>query len=81
MRCILTDFDGAGHVCVCVCVCVYVYTYIYIYVHTYTYIYIYAYIYIYLYVCARTCARDESDGVALVSRIDKIIGLFCIRAL
>jgi len=71
----------------------YIYIYIYIYIHIYTevctYIYIYthmrcAHIYIYIHIHFTDMCTPQveiSYGVALVSRIDKIIGLFCKRAL
>ena len=52
------------------------------YISIYTYIYKYAYIYKYTYTytyCQASCPK--AYGVALVSSIDKIIGLFCNRAL
>ena len=67
-------------VCVCVCVCKYIYIYIYIYIYTYTYMHIY----IYTYKCMYLVFYDQDEiccGVASVSRIDKIIGLFCKRDL
>jgi len=59
-----------------------IYTYINIHIHVYMYIDIYVYTYMYIYTCrglpatAHTCLW-MSYGVATVSRILKIIGLFC----
>jgi len=65
-------------------------------VYIYKYAYTDMYRYIYIYVCTHMCvynnvidlrldislhARIYTYGVALVSRIDKIIGLLCKRAL
>jgi len=49
--------------------------------HNWTYIYIYTHINIYIYVYIYVCIHIYRYGVASVSRIDKIIGLFCKRAL
>jgi len=51
-----------------VCMYIYIYTYIYIYIYIYIHVYIYVYIHIYY-------------GVATLSRLLKIEGLFCKRAL
>ena len=52
------------------------------YISIYTYIYKYAYIYKYTYTYTYGQAScPKAYGVALVSSIDKIIGLFCNRAL
>ena len=70
---------------------IYMYICIHIYIYIYTYIYILTYIYIYMKytyitipypktsVC-RSCISFAYEE-ALVSRIDKITGLFCKRAL
>jgi len=51
------------------------YVYVYIYVHAFIYIYIHTY------VSQLHLMKKSHYGVAWVSRIDKIIGLFCKRAL
>jgi len=64
---VLDVAGGKGKLCVCVCVCVFVCEY--------------------LGACVCVCAWEllgflvERCGVATVSWIDKIIGLFCKRAL
>jgi len=63
-------------VCVCLCLCVYMYMYINRYSHNFIRVCIHMYIHIFVY-----DFPDIVYGVALVSRIDKIIGLFCKRAL
>jgi len=77
------------HMCtyLCICVCTYIHIHIcidmYLYVYQYTYIYTFI-IYIYVsyikletpYICAYI-RFFNGYGVALVSRIDKIIGLLC----
>ena len=74
---------------------IYIYIYIYIiYIYIYIYTYLSLYIYLRLYVCINVCTYIQKTqykrpidswyicyGVALVSRIDQIIGLFCKRAL
>jgi len=49
--------------------------------HIYIYIYIFLYVYIYIHICREAFAHYfqlyDMYGVAMVSRIDKIIGLFC----
>jgi len=71
---------GCGFgVCVtrCLCICVgghihihiYIYMYLHVYIHVFMYTHTNKYIYTYMYVCWY--------GVATVSRIDKITGLFC----
>jgi len=70
-------------------VCIYLYIYIYIYIYIYTHMNIYIYINMsqvrLIHMCDMTLrnVRDttHSHGVATVSRIDKIIGLFCKRDL
>ena len=63
------------------------YIYIYVYIHmcifVYTYIQMYVYIdtYIFIYVNATIGVYYIYPGVALISRLLKIIGLFCKRAL
>jgi len=57
--------------CVWVCVCVYGYVYVCKHAHVYMCVNMRMY----------TDCRSPGHGVALVSRIDKIIGLFCKRAL
>jgi len=61
------------------------YTHVYhtfTYIYSYIYIYVYAYvnIYVYIHVYIHTC-HTNTYGVALVSGIDKMTGLFCKRAL
>ena len=65
------------------------YIYIYIYIHIYVYICIDMYVYVmdmcicsymYMYICMLGAWSLRVYGVALVSRIDKIIGFFCKRA-
>jgi len=66
-----------------VCRYVWIYVYIYIYIYDYVYIYtkyIYIHIYIYIYVYALQ-SRSIWYGVATISRLLKIIGLFCKSAL
>jgi len=71
-------------------VCIYVYIYIHIYIYTYicthTYvhinIYICTYIYIHLYLYdvskyIRICLHTYTYGVATISRLLRIMGLFC----
>ena len=63
---------------ICIDICIYIHTC----TEPYTYIYICIYIYIYVHSRpASECNLGPSHGVALVSRIDKIIGVFCKRAL
>ena len=72
------------YVCICMYMAMYMYVYIYICLYIYIHIYIYINIHIYIYVHSRPaseCNLGPSHGVALISRIDKIIGLFCKRAL
>ena len=73
---------------------VHIHTYTYIYIHIHICMYI-MYIFMRLYICVCMCARlykiwrtqrcmcdkGMSYGVALVSRIDRNIGLFCKTAL
>ena len=54
---------------------------IYIYIYTYMYIYVYIYMYVYLCIFIRTHIQINHYGVATISRLLKIIGLFCERAL
>jgi len=65
------------HTYMCICIYTYIYTYIYIYIYTYTHIYLYIHIYI----------NNELGlwlafdyGLVTISRLLKIIGLFCKRA-
>jgi len=67
------------HTCIYMYICIY-----YVYVHIYTYIlYIYIYIYIHIiYVLSHVLPESaRSYGVASISRLLKIIGLLCKRAL
>ena len=73
--------NSAGRQDICVRTYVCVYMCMSMKIFTYTYIYIYM-----IYVCIEREREEQkpvwrSYGVALVSRIDKIIGLFCKRAL
>ena len=64
-----------------ICICVYIHMCVYtscIYIYVYICICVYVHMCVYKYGNAHTSA---TYGVASVSRIDKIIGLFCKRAL
>jgi len=79
------------HICTCVCVCVCVYIRIVLSDTGCVSVYMCVYVSVFMCVCvcvkmiAAAClVRDTYTyryGVALGSRIDKIIGLFCKRAL
>ena len=81
-----------AYVYICICtylfICIYSYTSIYIYVYIcvdtciYAYIHAYTYTYMYIYdICMyayiHVHTQKQTYGVATVSRIDKITGLFC----
>jgi len=83
------------YICKCIYIYIHICIYIYVHTHVNIYIYIYIYVfmftYIYLYVCIYTSLcflyiyhsqRFGQGGCAkrLVSRIDKIVVLFCKRA-
>jgi len=76
------------HIHIYIHICIFSYVYVYIYMYLYTYICIYVYIYIYIetkttntriFICILTgrCISLYMYGMASVSKIDKIIGLFC----
>jgi len=58
-----------------------IYTWIHIHIHVHVYVYTYTYAEIKTNLIGDSPAWDACYGVALVSRIDKIIRLFCKRAL
>ena len=65
----------------------YIYIRMYMYMYVCTYVYSYIYMYIYIYVCifvTESPMLDRNDscyGVATISRLLKIIGFYCKRAL
>jgi len=59
----------------------YTYIYLYTYVNTYIYIYIYWHVYIYLSIQRSQVVYIYTNGVAAISRLLKITGIFCKRAL
>ena len=63
--------------------CKYICFYIYIYIHTYIYMFLHIHIhtYIHIYVYIRYLQEPNRYGVATISRLHKIICLFCKRAL
>jgi len=78
--CVCVCVHAYVHVCMCVGVCVYIYMWVGRWVCMCVYVGV---VYTYVYVCIRVCTScmPESYGVASISRIDKIIGLFWKRAL
>jgi len=85
------------YTCIHVSGSTHIYMFIHIYVYVYACVIVHAYMIIYIHACTEinlcsytihtharmydTCGKVFAYGVALVSRIDKIIGLFCKRAL
>ena len=77
------------NICTFKCVYTYICAYIYMNICTYKCVYTYIYAYIYMNICTYTYVfaggyyilAGGYYGVALASRIDKMIGLFCKRAL
>ena len=61
-------------------ICVHTHTYIHIYIRIYIYTYIHIYICVHTYKNIHTTSRIW-NGVATISRLLKMIGLFCKRAL
>jgi len=80
------------YICIYVHMCIYVYMYIciqfisiYVYIlYVNMYLYLCIYIYVFMYICIHFCTDLDacpSYGVATISRLLKMIGLFCKRAL
>ena len=67
------DMTNPGVCCIVLRVCVYACMCMFARVRTFSYTHVC--------VCAYTCKSVYGYGVAATSRIDKIIGLFCKRAL
>jgi len=65
-------------------ICVYMYIYLYMHIYRFTRIHVCIYRYMYIYMCIYALPADERHtgmtsgyGVATISRLLKIIGLFC----
>ena len=69
------------YICIIVYIYVHIYTLMYNHICAYVQMYIYAYIYINTFHHAAPARHIALYGVATISRILKIIGLFCKRAL